>query len=37
MKFFTDAADVTEIRELASTGLLDCVLANSKKRGRKIS
>jgi transaldolase len=28
MKFFVDTADVTEIREVASTGLLDGVTTN---------
>ncbi|MFM9890459.1 MAG: fructose-6-phosphate aldolase [Rickettsiales bacterium] len=37
MKFFVDTADVTEIRELAATGLLDGVTTNPsliKKSGR---
>lgn len=37
MKFFVDTADVTEIRELATTGLLDGVTTNPsliKKAGR---
>lgn len=38
MKFFADTADIGEIRELASTGLLDGVTTNPsliKKSGRK--
>jgi transaldolase len=39
MKFFVDTADVTEIRDLAATGLLDGVTTNPSliaKSGRKI-
>ena len=39
MKFFIDTADVQEIKELSSTGLLDGVTTNPsliKKSGRKI-
>ena len=40
MKFFIDTADVQEIKELSSTGLLDGVTTNPsliKKSGRKIN
>ena len=39
MKFFIDTADVSEIKELSQTGLLDGVTTNPsliKKSGRKI-
>jgi transaldolase len=40
MKFFVDTAEITEIRELAATGLLDGVTTNPSliaKSGRKIT
>jgi transaldolase len=40
MKFFVDTADITEIRELAATGLLDGVTTNPTliaKSGRRIT
>ncbi|MBT4109829.1 MAG: fructose-6-phosphate aldolase, partial [Pelagibacterales bacterium] len=40
MKFFIDTADVSEIKELSSSGLLDGVTTNPsliKKSGRNIN